>query len=141
MSRNIFTEAIAENLENIKSILQFRPKVKLDKAWDLALGNETSLGCWWYEVKDGKFEYSDKTKSHTAGIFKHIWQDLKRRRWIRGHIFDMGNRVGVLIHIEDFLGKDAPGSVLADMVRKVTEVTGYPVHIVADEQGRLWGKA
>ena len=140
MSKNIFTEALAGNLESIKSIHKFRPKGKVQKAWDLALGKETSLGCWWYELKAGGVEYARQVRMHNTPVFFHIWKDLKHRRWIRGHIFRMKNRIGVLIHIEDFLEDDASGSVLGDMVRKVTEVTGYPVHVVADTQGRLWGR-
>lgn len=140
MQKNIFTEALADKLGKIKSILKFRPKRKLKNTWGMALGKETSLGCWWYELKAGGVEYSRQVRMHNTPVFSHVWKDLKYRRWIRGHIFQINNQIGVLIHIEDFLDKDASGSVLAAMVRKVTEVTGYPVCMVADEQGRLWAK-
>ena len=133
------TEMLAEKLEKIKSILKFRCRKQLKNVWDRVIDKKTSLGCWWYEIKDGEFEWSDKGR-HNSIVFQHIWKNRRRRQWIRGHVFRMEDKNGLFFHVEDFYFKDTSGSVLAAMARKVTKVTGYPLSVFVDERGRIWGQ-
>ena len=140
MNASSDSEKLAKRIEKIKNILEFKGEEKLDKAWGWALNRDVSLGYFCYEVMRGDFVYSDKVCSHNSKPFFHVWEDLARRRWIRGQIFKMGKKNVLFVHVEDFCGENASGGVLAAMVRKVTEVIGCPISMFVDEQGRVWGE-
>ncbi|MDP8299179.1 MAG: hypothetical protein P9L88_04685 [Candidatus Tantalella remota] len=127
---------LLDKLKKMEDINDHRGEIVIPRVMGLAYSKEKSqVGIFCYHVPSGKLIYSEEATSHFDGkIFSEV--KVNDGGWGRGYVFLYEDQGYVLIQIADRLGEKIPGTIVANIVEKISQLSTVEIVGIVDEEGR-----
>ena len=127
---------LLEKLREMEDINEHRGERVIPRAMGLAYSKEKSqVGIFFYHVSSGELLYSEEATSHFQ--FKYFPEvNMKDGGWGRGYVFLYEGKGYVLIQLGDLGRKQLPGTVVAKIVEKISQLSPIEIVGIVDEEGR-----
>jgi len=103
-------------------------------AMSLAHHKEFLRALWWYNILDGRLEYSADTFTHQdRRVFKGPFTDDKG--WVRGRVFQYRGKYYIVAYLEDWLDHAVTNESMADLYSQIQDKFKHTISNVVDEEG------
>lgn len=129
-------DQLVKRISEVPNVLTFRGKRIIPDAMGLTHTEAGVLkGIWWFNLADGKLEYSTKAISHMdPDAFTAAASGS--RGWVRGRVGLWKGKCFITIWTCDFPNKVLPGRLIGHFYQKIKAASGFGISCIVDEVGR-----